>query len=54
MRSVEMMRTAHMIVEECVALRPGEQVAVIGDTETVPIAEVLAQAAHGEIGRAHV
>src|SRR3989304_2800687 len=44
-RSVEMMRTAQMIVEECVALRPGEQVAVIGDTETVPIAEVLAQAA---------
>lgn len=50
MRSVEMMRTAQMIVEECVALRPGEQVAVIGDTETVPIAEVLAQAAHGAGG----
>src|SRR3989337_91766 len=45
-----MMRTAQMIVEECVALRPGEQVAVIGDTETVPIAEVLAQAAHGAGG----
>src|SRR4030066_666791 len=49
-RSVEMMRTAQMIVEECVALRPGEQVAVIGDTETVPIAEVLAQAAPGAGG----
>lgn len=50
MRSVEMMRTARMIVEECVALRPGEQVAVIGDTETTSIVEVLAQAAHATGG----
>lgn len=46
MRSVEMMRTARMIVEECVSLRSDEQVVVVADTETVPIAEVLAQAAH--------
>ncbi len=46
MRSVEMMRTARMVVGECAAVRPGEQVAVVADTETVPIAEVLAQAAH--------
>lgn len=50
MRSVEMMRTARMIVEECVALRPGEHVAVIGDTETTSIVEVLAQAAHAAGG----
>lgn len=41
----EMMRTARMLVEHCVALRPGENVLVIGDTETVPLAEVLTEAA---------
>lgn len=40
-----MLRTARMIVAESVALRPGEQVLVIGDTETEPIAAVLAEAA---------
>ena len=41
----EMMRTASMLVAHCVALRPGENVLVIGDTETVPLAEVLTDAA---------
>jgi leucyl aminopeptidase (aminopeptidase T) len=41
----EMMRTARMLTEHCVALRPGEQVLVIGDTTTAPIAEVLASSA---------
>ncbi len=50
MRSIEMMRTARMVVDECVALRPGEHVAVIGDTETISIVEVLAQAAHAAGG----
>ncbi|MDI6773213.1 MAG: aminopeptidase [bacterium] len=50
MRSIEMMRTACMVVDECVALRPGEHVAVIGDTETTSIVEVLAQAAHAAGG----
>lgn len=40
-----MMRTAKMLVEHCVALRPGEHVLVIGDTETAAIADVLAEAA---------
>lgn len=40
-----MRRTAKMMVEHCVALRAGEQVLVIGDTETAPIADVLAEAA---------
>lgn len=40
-----MMRTARMLVEHCVALRPEERVLVIGDTGTVPLAEVLAEAA---------
>lgn len=40
-----MQRTAKMMVEHSVALRAGEQVLVIGDTETAPIAEVLADAA---------
>lgn len=34
-----------MLVEHCVALRAGENVLVIGDTETAPIADVLAQVA---------
>lgn len=46
----EMMRTARMLVEHCVALRPGENVLVIGDTETTPIAEVLAEAARASGG----
>lgn len=44
------MRTARMLVEHCVALRPGEQVLVIGDTTTAPIAEVLAEAARARGG----
>ncbi|HXF82568.1 MAG TPA: aminopeptidase [bacterium] len=40
-----MMRTARMLVEHCVALRPGEHVLVIGDTTTREIADVLADAA---------
>lgn len=40
-----MQRTAKMMVEHSVALRAGEQVLVIGDTETAPIAEMLAAAA---------
>lgn len=45
-----MMRTAQMLVTQCVALQPHEDVLVIGDTETVPIAEVLADAAR-TVGR---
>lgn len=41
----EMMRTARMLAEHCVALRPGENVLVIGDTTTEAIADVLAEAA---------
>lgn len=40
-----MMRTARMLVQHCVALRPGENVLVIGDSATVPLAEALAEAA---------
>lgn len=40
-----MMRTAKMLVEHCVALRPGENVLVIGDTKTAALADVLADAA---------
>jgi len=40
-----MLRTARMLVEHCVALRPEEHVLVIGDAHTVPLAEVLAEAA---------
>jgi len=41
----QMARTARMLVEHCVALRPGENVLVIGDTTTAEIAGVLAEAA---------
>jgi len=40
-----MEHTARMLVEHCVALRPGEHVLVIGDTETVRLADALADAA---------
>ncbi|HET6947174.1 MAG TPA: aminopeptidase [bacterium] len=41
----EVKRTARMLVEHCVALRPGEHVLVVGDTTTDEIADVLAEAA---------
>jgi leucyl aminopeptidase (aminopeptidase T) len=50
--TAQMLQTARMVVQHSVALRPGEQVLVIGDSETVAVAEVLAQAAReagGEI-----
>ena len=40
-----MLRTARMLVQHCVALRAGENVLVIGDSATVPLADVLAEAA---------
>lgn len=45
-----MMRTARMVVSQCAAVRPGEEVLVIGDTETISIAEVLAEAARDVAG----
>ena len=46
MKSILMMKTAQMIVNQSARIRPGENVCIVGDTHTFSIAKVLAEASY--------
>jgi leucyl aminopeptidase (aminopeptidase T) len=46
MKSILMMKTAQMIVQNSARIRPGENVCIVCDTNSFPVAKVLAAAAH--------
>ena len=52
-RSIEVARTAHRVIAEYMATKPGENVVIVVDTRTSPsIPEMLAAAANLEFERA--
>ncbi len=46
MKSILMMKTAHMIVHNSARIQPGENVCIVADTNTFSIAKVLAEACY--------
>jgi len=46
MKSILMMRTAQRIVQHAARIQPGENVCIVGDTNTFSIAKVLAEASY--------
>jgi leucyl aminopeptidase (aminopeptidase T) len=46
MKSILMMKTAQMIVHQSARIQPGENVCIVGDTNTFSIAKVLAEASY--------